>query len=205
MPEAPAVAGHAAVLRAAAGHVSRAAGRGLRAARHHEGGARRRATKRRRVSLSPTHRPRALTRRTLISPSPCCLSVCRASFPLSLTVGRSSLQVIMLGCAWANELDRAFATFEEYQSVFGLKHDVEACNALLFACQRAKNLQVRRLAPSSRLQLESASVEAINLMDPKWDAGRCGHVGAVGDGPPGRAPQRRDLPPCHQDPRAVPE
>ena len=50
--------------------------------------------------------------------------------------------LIVLGCAYANQLDRAFATFEDYGPVFGLRHDAAACNALLLACLRSRSLQV---------------------------------------------------------------
>lgn len=47
------------------------------------------------------------------------------------------LYTVLLGCAYAGQLDRAFATFEDYQGVFGISNDLESCNALLFAIDRS--------------------------------------------------------------------
>jgi hypothetical protein len=52
-----------------------------------------------------------------------------------------ALHLILLGCAYAGQLDRAFATFEDASTVFGLSYDVHVCNALLYACIRVRNLQ----------------------------------------------------------------
>jgi hypothetical protein len=60
----------------------------------------------------------------------------------ALPVAAPAVYLIVLGCAYANQLDRAFATFEDYGPVFGLRHDAPACNALLLACLRARSLQV---------------------------------------------------------------
>jgi hypothetical protein len=60
----------------------------------------------------------------------------------ALPVAAPAVYLIVLGCAYANQLDRAFATFEDYGPVFGLRHDAPACNALLLACLRSRSLQV---------------------------------------------------------------
>lgn len=59
-----------------------------------------------------------------------------------LPVSASAVYLIVLGCAYGNQLDRAFATFEDYGPVFGLVHDTAVCNALLLACLRSRSLQV---------------------------------------------------------------
>ena len=63
-----------------------------------------------------------------------------ASAPLP--VSAPAVYLIVLGCAYGNQLDRAFATFEDYGPVFGLTHDTAVCNALLLACLRSRSLQV---------------------------------------------------------------
>jgi len=57
-------------------------------------------------------------------------------------ITNASVYIVLLGCSYANQLDRAFATFEDYSAVFDIPYDLPACNALLFGCLRAKNLQV---------------------------------------------------------------
>lgn len=59
-----------------------------------------------------------------------------------LPVSASAVYLIVLGCAYGNQLDRAFATFEDYGPVFGLAHDTAVCNALLMACVRSRSLQL---------------------------------------------------------------
>jgi len=70
-----------------------------------------------------------------------------------LPVSGSAVYLIVLGCAYANQLDRAFATFEDYQPVFGLAYDTNASNALLLACLRSRSLQV------------GAAISVMNEMD----------------------------------------
>jgi len=60
----------------------------------------------------------------------------------ALPVAAPAVYLIVLGCAYAKQLDRAFATFEDFGPVFGLRHDAPACNALLLACLRSRSLQV---------------------------------------------------------------
>ena len=62
--------------------------------------------------------------------------------PPPLPVSAPAVYLIVLGCAYANQLDRGFATFEDYGPVFGLQHDTPVCNALLLACLRSRSLQV---------------------------------------------------------------
>lgn len=47
------------------------------------------------------------------------------------------LYTVLLGCAHGGQMDRAFATFEDYQGLFGISNDLESCNALLFAINRS--------------------------------------------------------------------
>ena len=54
-----------------------------------------------------------------------------------LPLAAAPVYFVVLGCAYGNQLDRAFATFEDYGPVFGLQHDTAVCNALLLACLRS--------------------------------------------------------------------
>lgn len=56
-----------------------------------------------------------------------------------------ALNAIIMGSGRRGNLDRAFATFQESQSMFMKKHDIFAYNALLFATARSRNPSVINL------------------------------------------------------------
>ena len=70
----------------------------------------------------------------------------------------AAVYLIVLGCAYGKQLDRAFATFEDYGPVFGLQHDIQLCNALLLACLRSRSLQLGA-ATSVLTEMERLGVE----------------------------------------------
>jgi hypothetical protein len=53
-----------------------------------------------------------------------------------------ALNSVITAAGRVGHVDRAFATFQEYKSVFGLEYDVHSYNALLGACAMSKNPKV---------------------------------------------------------------
>lgn len=60
----------------------------------------------------------------------------------STRIPRMALNAVIGASGKVGGVDRAFATFAEYDKVFGLNHDIHSYNALLFATSKFRNSKV---------------------------------------------------------------
>jgi len=60
-------------------------------------------------------------------------------------VPRMALNSIIMAAGHMGQIDRAFATFQEYESLFDMKYDLHSYNALLWASAKHRNARVNTL------------------------------------------------------------
>ena len=80
------------------------------------------------------------------------------------TVGIDELNCIIAACSAANDLDRAFQTYDEIESRFGLERNIDTFNALLEGCVQTRHLRggLRVLQEMDNVGLERSS-ETVHL------------------------------------------
>ena len=64
-----------------------------------------------------------------------------------VAIPRLALNAIIMAAGRMGQLDRAYATFQEYTALFGLTADTAAYNALLYATARSAPLQLAHSHP----------------------------------------------------------
>jgi hypothetical protein len=75
----------------------------------------------------------------------------------NMIVPRMTLNAVIMAAGRMGQIDRSFATFKEYKTLFNLVPDVHAYNALLFACATFRDANVGTLL-SVLQDMESASL-----------------------------------------------
>lgn len=94
------------------------------------------------------------------------------------SVGINELNCVIAACSFAGDLDRAFQTYDEVESVFGLEKNVETYNALLEGCIQVKHVRggMRIISEMEKvgMKLEGESLQlAVRLLTRAARAPEC--------------------------------